>query len=63
MRQLFTPWWRVVWLVGGIVWLLGFNVVYIATGARNEWFGIISVVPVMALLVDVIVRDRRSRSQ
>jgi len=60
-KRLFSPWWRVAWLVGGILWAVGFNLAYISSGATNEWLGVVSVVPLMALLVDVMVRDRRWR--
>jgi len=62
-KHLFSPWWRVAWLVGGILWAIGFNLAYISSGAANEWLGVVSVVPLMALLVDVVVRDRRWRSR
>ena len=62
-KYLFSPWWRMAWLAGSILWAVGFNVAYISTGATNEWLGVVSVVPLMALLVDVIVRDRQWRSR
>jgi len=62
-RLLFSPWWRVAWLIGGIVWAISFNVAYISAGAVNEWLGLVSVVPIVALLVDVIVRVRRWRRE
>ena len=58
-RYLFSPWWRIVWLIGGIAWLIVLNALFIGTGARNQWLGVASVIPVLALLIDVIVRDRR----
>ena len=62
-KYLFSPWWRVAWFVGGILWAVGFNVAYISAGATNEWLGVVSVVPLMALLVDFFVRERRWRSR
>ncbi len=62
-KFLFSPWWRVAWLIGGIVWAISFNVAYISAGAVNEWLGVVSVIPLLALLVDVIVRDRRWRTE
>lgn len=62
-RYLFSPWWRVAWLIIGVVWLIAFNAAFIMGGARNEWLGIISIVPVVALLIDVIVRERRWRER
>ena len=62
-KYLFSPWWRVAWLVGGILWAVGFNVAYISSGASAEWLGVVSVVPLMALLVDVMIRERRWRNR
>lgn len=61
-KFLFSPWWRVAWLIGGIVWAILFNVADISEGAVKEWLGLVSVVPLLALLVDVTVRDRRWRA-
>ncbi|WP_341954102.1 hypothetical protein [Salinibacterium sp. TMP30] len=62
IRQLTTPWWRMVWLVGGLVWAVVFNVIYVSTGATQEWLGIASVVPIAALLVDVLRVERLERA-
>jgi hypothetical protein len=62
IRQLTTPWWRMVWLIGGLVWAVAFNVIYVTTGATQEWLGITSVVPIAALLVDVLRVERLERA-
>jgi hypothetical protein len=62
IRQLTTPWWRMVWLIGGLVWAVVFNVIYVTTGATQEWLGVASVVPIAALLVDVLRVERLERA-
>jgi len=61
IRQLTTPWWRLVWLVGGLVWAVVFNVIYITSGGTEEWWGIASVIPIGALLIDVLRVERLER--
>ena len=62
IRQLMTPWWRLLWLVGGLVWAVIFNVIYVTTGGTQEWLGIASVVPIALLLVDVLRIERLERA-
>ena len=62
IHQLTTPWWRMAWLIGGLVWAVVFNVIYVTTGATQEWLGIASVVPIAALLVDVLRVERLERA-
>ena len=62
LRQLTTPWWRMVWLIGGLVWAVVFNVIYVTGDGTQEWLGIASVVPIAALLVDVLRVERMERA-
>lgn len=62
IRQLTTPWWRLLWLIGGLVWAVVFNVIYVTTGATQEWLGIASVIPIAALLVDLLRIERLERA-
>ncbi|EPR76574.1 hypothetical protein ADILRU_1059 [Leifsonia rubra CMS 76R] len=62
IRQLTTPWWRLVWLIGGVVWAVALNVIYVTTGASQEWLGIASVIPIAALLVDLLRVERLERA-
>jgi len=62
IRQLTTPWWRMVWLIGGVIWAVVFNVLYVTGGGSQEWLGIASVIPIAALLVDVLRVERMERA-
>ncbi|GAA1208375.1 hypothetical protein [Rhodoglobus aureus] len=62
IRQLTTPWWRLVWLIGGLVWAVVFNVIYVTTGGTEEWWGVASVIPIALLLVDVLRIERMERT-
>jgi hypothetical protein len=62
IRQLTTPWWRMVWLIGGLVWAVVFNVLYVIGDGSQEWLGIASVIPIAALLVDVLRVERMERA-
>ncbi|MEV8253391.1 hypothetical protein AB0O95_05420 [Rhodoglobus sp. NPDC076762] len=62
IRQLTTPWWRLVWLIGGLAWAVVFNVVYVTTGGDQEWWGIVSVVPIALLLLDLLRIERLERA-
>jgi hypothetical protein len=62
IRQLTTPWWRMVWLIGGVIWAVVFNVLYVTGNGSQEWLGIASVVPIAALLVDVLRVERMERA-
>jgi hypothetical protein len=62
IRQLTTPWWRLLWLIGGVVWAVALNVIYVTTGASQEWLGIASVIPIAALLVDLLRVERLERA-
>ncbi|MBH0109486.1 hypothetical protein I6E81_04850 [Salinibacterium sp. NG22] len=62
IRQLTTPWWRLVWLIGGLIWAVVFNVIYVNTGGDQEWWGVASVVPIALLLVDVLRIERLERA-
>jgi len=61
IRQLTTPWWRLLWLIGGLVWAVVLNVIYVTTGGTLEWLGVASVVPIALLLVDVLRIERLER--
>jgi hypothetical protein len=62
IRQLTTPWWRMVWFIGGLAWAVVFNVIYVTAGATQEWLGIASVIPIAALLVDILRIERLARA-
>lgn len=62
IRQLTTPWWRLVWLIGGLIWAVVFNVIYVTTGGTQDWWGIASVVPIALLLLDVLRVERLERA-
>ncbi|MGV8851169.1 MAG: hypothetical protein ACOH1M_01210 [Rhodoglobus sp.] len=62
IRQLTTPWWRLLWLIGGLVWAVVFNVIYVVSGATQEWLGIASVIPIAALLLDLLRVERLERA-
>ncbi|MGV8913360.1 MAG: hypothetical protein ACOH14_12175 [Rhodoglobus sp.] len=61
LRRFLSPWWAVVWFVAAIVWLVGFNILYIAGGATNDWLGFISIVPIWSHTTYVVVRSARRR--
>lgn len=61
VQFLLAPWWRLLWLIGAIVWCIVLNINFISNGASNEWIGAVSVVPLLAFVVDVFLRDRRLR--
>ncbi len=63
LKFLFLPWWRVALLVASTLWLIGLNVAYIGGGAKSEWLGLLSVIPIWALAIDVLVRDVRRRKE
>ncbi len=63
LKFLFLPWWRVALLVASTLWLIGLNVAYIGGGAKSEWLGLLSVIPIWAFTIDVLVRDVRRRKQ
>jgi len=63
LRRFLSPWWAVVWFVASIVWLIGFNILYIEGGATNEWWGIISIIPVWSFTAYVIVSGARRRKR
>ena len=62
IRQLTTPWWRMVWLIGGVVWAVVFNVLYVTGNGTQVWLGIASVIPLALLLVDVLRIERLERA-
>ncbi|WP_010203515.1 hypothetical protein [Salinibacterium sp. PAMC 21357] len=62
VRQLTTPWWRLVWLIGGLAWAVVFNIVYVTTGGTQEWWGIVSVIPIALLLLDLLRIERLERA-
>ncbi|MBH0053522.1 hypothetical protein I6E74_04965 [Salinibacterium sp. SWN139] len=62
IRQLTTPWWRLVWLIGGLVWAVVFNVIYVTSGGTQEWLGVASVVPIALLLLDLLRVERLERA-
>ncbi|EAR24872.1 hypothetical protein A20C1_06311 [marine actinobacterium PHSC20C1] len=62
IRQLTTPWWRLVWLIGGVIWAVVFNVLYVTGDGTQEWLGIASVIPIAALLVDLLRVERLERA-
>jgi hypothetical protein len=51
-----------VWFIGGLAWAVVFNVIYVTTGATQEWLGIASVIPIAALLVDILRIERLARA-
>jgi hypothetical protein len=63
LKFLFLPWWRIALLVASTLWLIGLNVAYNGGGAKSEWLGLLSVIPIWALTIDVLVRDVRRRKQ
>ncbi|CAN5268908.1 hypothetical protein BH09ACT1_BH09ACT1_12180 [soil metagenome] len=63
LKFLFLPWWRVALLVASLLWLIGLNVAYIGGGAKYEWSGILSVIPIWSFTIDVLVRDMHRRKQ
>ncbi|QYH35569.1 hypothetical protein [Salinibacterium sp. M195] len=62
IRQLTTPWWRLVWLIGGVVWAVVFNVLYVTGDGTQEWLGVVSVIPIAALLLDLLRIERMDRA-
>lgn len=62
IRQLTTPWWRLVWLIGGVIWAVVFNILYVTGDGTQEWLGIASVIPIAALLVDLLRVERLERA-
>jgi hypothetical protein len=63
LRFLFLPWWRVTLLVASLLWLIGLNVAYIGGGAKNEWLGILSVIPIWSFTISFLLRDMHRRKQ
>jgi hypothetical protein len=58
---LFEPWWRALWFIGAIVWGIGLNIAYIATGGEIEILGILSIVPIFAFVIEGQSRARKIR--
>ncbi|KFF59923.1 hypothetical protein JF66_08010 [Cryobacterium sp. MLB-32] len=38
--------WRLALLVASVLWLIGLNAAYLGGGAKNEWLGLLSVIPI-----------------
>ena len=60
---LFQPWWRGVWFVGAIVWGVVFNWLFIVVEPREELFGVISIVPIFAFIIEQQGRARKLRQE
>ncbi len=58
-----TPWWRLAWFLGSIVWCIVLNYFYISGGASNESLGIFSILPIFAFAADSTMRARRLRDR
>ena len=58
---LFTPWWRGAWFIGAIVWGVVFNVLFVVVEPREELFGIVSVIPIFAFIIEQQSRARKVR--
>jgi len=60
---LLQPWWRALWFFGSIVWGVVFNVLYIVGGGAEETFGIVSLVPIFAFVIEGQSRARKIRQE
>lgn len=58
-----TPWWRLVWFIGAVVWCIAFNVLYISASDPGSLFGPISVIPIFAFLADAALRTHRAKQR
>lgn len=58
-----TPWWRLAWFLGAIVWAIVLNVFYISGGSVDENLGIFSILPMFAFAADSTLRARRLRDR
>lgn len=58
-----TPWWRLAWFIGAIVWCVVLNVFYISGGAADESLGMFSILPIFAFAADCTLRARRLRDR
>ena len=58
---LLEPWWRALWFVGAIVWGVVFNVLFVVVEPREELFGIVSVIPIFAFIIEQQSRARKVR--
>lgn len=57
----FKPWWRTALIIGAVAWLVVLNLVIIVGNGDPNWLGPASVVPVFALVADLLIRDAKSR--
>ena len=58
--MLFTPWWRSALLIASVIWAVVFAFAAMTTFASlRETLGIVSSVPLWALLIDALIRDAR----
>ena len=60
---LFEPWWRGVWFIGAIIWGIVFNVLFVVVEPREELFGILSVIPIFAFIIEQQGRARKLRQE
>jgi len=58
---LFTPWWRGAWFIGAIVWGVVLNVLFVTSEPREELFGVLSVIPIFAFIIEQQGRARKLR--
>lgn len=54
-----TPWWRLVWFCGAIVWCVTLNAFSIVLAAQGTWLGPASALPLLAFAIDALARTAR----
>ncbi|MGV8886204.1 MAG: hypothetical protein ACOH1T_11535 [Microbacteriaceae bacterium] len=57
--HLLTPWWRGLFFFGAIAWGIGLNVAYFFVEPRQEFLGVVSLIPMFAF---IILQQSRARA-
>jgi len=55
VRYYFTPWWRTVWFVGSVVWLIVATVIFNVNHYEPGWLGPASATPILAFVVVMFI--------
>ena len=56
--HLLTPWWRGAFFFGAIAWGIVLNVAYLVIEPRDEFLGVVSLLPMFAFIITQQARAR-----
>lgn len=56
--HLLTPWWRGAFFFGAIAWGIALNVAYLVIEPRDEFLGVVSLLPMFAFIITQQARAR-----